>query len=62
MTRRRGDRGGVARHPEALRMPPGVRWPLAGLLLLAIAGGLYLIAVRGEALLLDLSRLAAYCF
>lgn len=38
-------------------MPGGVRWAVLGVLGLMFAGALYLIAVRGEALLLDLSAL-----
>lgn len=44
------------------RMPQVIRWVVGVGLATLLGGGLYLIAVRGEALLLDLSRLAAYCF
>lgn len=53
----RADRGEAAQ-----RMPRWVKWPLAAVVAIAVLGALYLLAVRGEALLLDLSRLAAYCF
>jgi hypothetical protein len=44
-------------------MPAGVRWALLGVLGALIAGALYLIAVRGEALLVDLSALSRiFCF
>jgi hypothetical protein len=38
-------------------MPPGVRRVLVASLAVVLAGALYLIAVRGEALLADLSGL-----
>jgi hypothetical protein len=45
------------------RMPAGVRWALLGVLGALLAGALYLIAVRGEALLVDLSALSRiFCF
>jgi hypothetical protein len=45
------------------RMPPGVRWPLLAVVGALLAGALYLIAVRGEALLVDLSTLSRiFCF
>jgi hypothetical protein len=45
------------------RMPAGVRWALLGVLGALLAGALYLIAVRGEALLVDLSTLSRiFCF
>jgi hypothetical protein len=44
-------------------MPGGVRWALFGALGLLLAGALYLVSVRGEALLLDLSALGRiFCF
>jgi hypothetical protein len=43
-------------------LPRGVRRALFGALGLLLAGALYLVAVRGEALLLDLSALRAFCF
>lgn len=50
--------------PDAGRMPRGVRWAfgLALFGVMAVAG--YLIAVRGEALLLDLAALGRglWCF
>ena len=45
---------GPARHA----MPAGVRRALFGAVALLLAGALYLIAVRGEALLADLSALS----
>jgi hypothetical protein len=49
------------RRPPA-RMPGGLRRGLFALLGLVFAGALYLIAVRGEALLLDLAAIRAFCF
>ncbi len=43
-------------------LPGGVRRALFAALGLLLAGALYLVAVRGEALLLDLSALRAFCF
>jgi hypothetical protein len=43
-------------------LPGGVRRALFAALGLVLAGALYLIAVRGEALLLDLAVLRAFCF
>jgi hypothetical protein len=44
-------------------MPARLRWGVVGVLGLLFAGALYLIAVRGEALLLDLSALGrVFCF
>jgi hypothetical protein len=53
----------LAKH-EATRqlLPGGVRRALFAALGLVLAGALYLIAVRGEALLLDLAALRAFCF
>ncbi|MEO1207667.1 MAG: hypothetical protein AAFV45_15170 [Pseudomonadota bacterium] len=45
-----------------LAMPRAVRMVVWSVVALAVSGGLYLIAVRGEALLLDLGKLAAMCF
>ncbi len=47
---------------KAARMPGGLRTSLIAALALVLAGALYLIAVRGEALLLALSTLASFCF
>jgi hypothetical protein len=49
---------------KAARMPGGLRWGLIAAFGLVAAGALYLISVRGEALLLDLSALGArvFCF
>jgi hypothetical protein len=45
------------------RMPAGVRWALLAVVGALLAGALYLIAVRGEALLVDLSTLSRiFCF
>jgi hypothetical protein len=45
-------------------MPPGLRRALAAAVILLLAGALYLIAVRREALLADLSALTqrVFCF
>lgn len=44
-------------------MPPRVRWAVIGAIGLALAGTLYLVSVRGEALLLDLKALGGvFCF
>ncbi len=45
-------------------MPAGVRRALFGVVGLVLAGALYLIAVRGQALLVDLSALSSriFCF
>ena len=44
--------------------PPIVRRTACGLLLVALAGAAYLITVRGEAIIVDLSTLAGkvWCF
>jgi hypothetical protein len=49
---------------EAARklLPPRVRRTLFATLGIVLAGALYLVAVRGEALLLDLAALRAFCF
>jgi len=46
------------------RMPAGVRLAVFGVVGLVFAGALYLIAVRGQALLVDLSGLSQriFCF
>jgi hypothetical protein len=44
--------------PGRQRMPAGLRYALAAVVALLLAGALYLIAVRGEALLADLSALS----
>ena len=41
------------------RMPAGVKAGLWSLLALLLAGALYLVAVRGDALLIDLSAIGA---
>lgn len=48
----------------AAPMPSGLRWGLMAALAVAFAGALFLIATRGEALLLDLSALGqrVFCF
>jgi hypothetical protein len=45
--------------PESARvaMPGAVRWIVLATLGLLLAGALYLVAVRGEALLLDLAKI-----
>ncbi|HSR80846.1 MAG TPA: hypothetical protein VLL28_08725 [Hyphomicrobiaceae bacterium] len=44
-------------------MPARVRWAVVGAIGLALAGALYLVSVRGEALLLDLKALGGVlCF
>jgi hypothetical protein len=45
-------------------MPRGVRRPLVALLAVLLAGAAYLLAVRGEALILDLAALSQriFCF
>lgn len=45
-------------------MPAGIRFALFGVIGVVFAGALYLIAVRGEALLVDLSALSQriFCF
>lgn len=49
-----------ATHGDAA--PLGVRRVVRGLLLVLLAGALYLIAVRREAILTDLASFAAWCF
>ena len=53
-----------AREAERQLMPAGVRRTLLAGVGLLLAGALYLVAVRGEALLLDLSALSqrVFCF
>jgi hypothetical protein len=44
-------------------MPGAVRWAVLGAIGLVLAGALYLVSVRGEALLLDLAALGRiFCF
>jgi len=43
-------------------LPRGVRHTLFAVLGIVLAGALFLITVRGEALLLDLAALRAFCF
>jgi hypothetical protein len=43
-------------------MPASLRGALFAAIALVLAGALYLIAVRGEALLADLKTLASLCF
>jgi hypothetical protein len=49
---------------KAAAMPGGLRRGLIAALVLVLAGALYLVSVRGEALLVDLSALGArvFCF
>jgi hypothetical protein len=46
------------------RMPARMRWALLAVVGLVLAGALYLISVRGQALLVDLSGLSQriFCF
>ena len=48
----------IGRH----KMPASVRRTLIASITLLLTGALYLIAVRGQALLADLSALARFCF
>ena len=53
----------IAEQPTRGPMPGRVRWVVVGAIGLALAGALYLISVRGEALLLDLKAVGgAFCF
>ncbi len=53
----------LAKHEAARQLlPRGVRRALFAVLGIVLAGALYLVAVRGEALLLDLAALRAFCF
>jgi hypothetical protein len=54
----------VDRHAVRQSMPDRVRWTLYAALAALFAGALYLLSVRGEALLLDLSALGQriFCF
>jgi hypothetical protein len=49
---------------ERERMPAGLRYAVFGAVGLLLTGALYLIAVRGEALLVDLAALSGriFCF
>ena len=46
------------------KMPAGLRWAVLGAVGVLLIGALYLIAVRGEALLVDLQGLSQriFCF
>ena len=49
--------------PDRHSMPAAIRWTVLGVLSLVVAGALYLMSVRGEAMLLDLSALGRiFCF
>jgi hypothetical protein len=52
------------RHDAARQsMPGGVRWAVLAAVGLVLVGAIYLVSVRGEALLLDLSALGRiFCF
>jgi hypothetical protein len=51
------------READRQAMPGAVRWAVFAVVGLALVGALYLVAVRGEALLLDLSALGRiFCF
>lgn len=53
----------IGRGPARQGMPTAVRWAVLGTVGLVCASALYLITVRGEALLLDLSALGRiFCF
>lgn len=58
------EHGELERDTARQSMPGAVRWTVLGTVGLVLAGALYLIAVRGEALLFDLSALSAriFCF
>jgi len=60
MMERRSDPG--EREVARQLLPGGVRRALFAALGIVLAGALYLITVRGEALLLDLAALRAFCF
>jgi hypothetical protein len=49
-------------NPGRHAMPAGVRWALFAAVGLLLAGALYLLAVRGEALLADLADFVRRCF
>jgi hypothetical protein len=56
-------RSDIEERKAAAPMPGGLRRGLIAALGIVFAGALYLIAVRGEALLLDLSAIGrAFCF
>lgn len=59
-----GYAAGAAAQGEAdARMPAGVKLAILGVLGTLLLGTLYLIAVRGQALILDLSKLGqVFCF
>ncbi|MCB1505899.1 MAG: hypothetical protein KDJ47_13060 [Hyphomicrobiaceae bacterium] len=52
------------KRPDVVRAPAGVGTALAVVVGLILAGGLYLIAVRGDALFVDLAALSGllFCF
>jgi len=50
--------GAASRHAT----PRGARALIAGGVAVLLAGAVYLIAARGEVLLLDLAAIAAWCF
>ena len=54
----------LGRETARQSMPGAVRWAVLGVVGLVLAGALYLVAVRGEALLFDLSALGQriFCF
>ncbi len=53
----------IEREPARQSTPSVVRWAVLGAVAAVLGGALYLIAVRGEALLLDLSALGRiFCF
>ena len=50
--------GGVSVESKGARMPRGIKFALLSTLALLITGAVYLAAVRGPAILLDLTGLA----
>jgi len=54
---------GLGQEAARQSMPGAVRWAVLAAVGLVLAGALYLVSVRGEALLLDLSALGRiFCF
>ncbi len=53
------DRPSLAAAAPSGRMPFAVKIAMASLLVVLVSGGLYLLAVRGDALLADLAAVAA---
>jgi len=58
-----GGQRAIAAPGASAPMPRSIRIGLIGALLLALAGAVYLMIVRGDALLIDLAKLGrAFCF